>query len=86
MKLNNVTICAIHRVQPKLAESALKRSQRQIQFADELFINHSSINSLQAYNKFVIQELHKYIKTDFVLIIQWPSVVLTFKTERIFKL
>lgn len=79
MILNNVTICAIDCKHPELAKAAIKRSQRQIQFADELFIDHHSINSIQAYNKFVIQELHKYIKTDYVLMVQWDGWVINSK-------
>jgi hypothetical protein len=76
MKLSNVTICAVDSVQPDKAQKAIDRSKRNIQFGGELMINHSSINSRQAYSKFMLQELHKYIKTDFVLIVQWDGWVI----------
>jgi hypothetical protein len=76
MKLSNVTICAIDSAQPELALKAMERSKRHIQFGDDLFIDHMSINSKQAYSKFVLQELHKYIHTDFVLIVQWDGWVI----------
>ena len=76
MILSNVTICAIDAKQPEMAKQAIKRSKRGITFGDELFIDHISINSKEAYSKFVLQELHKYIKTDFVLIVQWDGWVI----------
>ena len=76
LKLPNVTICAIDSAQPEKAQKAIERSKRGIEFGDELFINHSSINNKQAYSKFVLQELHKYIHTDFVLIVQWDGWVI----------
>ena len=65
MNLSNVTICAIDSKQPELAKLAIKRSKRNIEFGGELFIDHASINSRESYGKFVLQELHKYIHTDF---------------------
>lgn len=79
MKLTNVTICAIDSVQPDKAKLAIERSKRNIEFGGELFINHSSINSKQAYSKFMLQELHKYINTDFVLVVQWDGWVINEK-------
>ena len=77
MKLSNVTICAIDSVQPDKAKKAIERSKRNIEFGGELFIDHMSINSRQAYSKFILQELHKYIHTDFVLIVQWDGWVIS---------
>jgi len=76
MILPNVTICAIDSVQPNKAKKAIERSKRNIKFGGELFIDHMSINSRQAYSQFVLQELHKYIHTDFVLIVQWDGWVI----------
>ena len=76
MILNNVTICAIDSVHPEKAKKAIERSKRNIKFGGELFIDHMSINSRQAYSQFVLQELHKYIKTDFVLMVQWDGWVI----------
>lgn len=76
MILSNVTICAIDSFQPEKAKKAIERSKRQIKFGGELFIDHMSINSRQAYSQFVLQELHKYIHTDFVLIVQWDGWVI----------
>ena len=76
MILDNVTICAIDSKQPDMAKQAIKRSKRAIKFGGELFIDHMSINSREAYGKFVLQELHKYITTDFVLIVQWDGWVI----------
>ena len=76
MFFSNITICAIDSVQPEKAKAAIERSKRHIKFGGELFIDHMSINSKQAYSKFILQELHKYIKTDFVLIVQWDGWVI----------
>ena len=75
MILNNITICALDSVQPNKAKAAIERSKRHIKFGGELFIDHMSINNKQAYSKFILQELHKYIKTDCVLIVQWDGWV-----------
>ena len=76
MKLSNVTICAIDSVQPDKAKAAIERSKRHIEFGGEVFIDHMSINSKQAYSKFILQELHKHIHTDFVLIVQWDGYII----------
>ena len=54
----------------------MERCKRQVNFGGELFIDHMSINSRQAYSKFVLQELHKYIKTDYVLMVQWDGWII----------
>ena len=76
LKLPSVTICAIDSVQPDKAKKAIERSKRNIKFGGELMIDHMSINSRQAYSKFILQELHKYIHTDFVLIVQWDGFII----------
>lgn len=54
----------------------MDRCKRQVTFGGELFIDHMSINSKQAYSKFVLQELYKYIKTDYVLMVQWDGWII----------
>ena len=61
MLLDNVTLCAIDSVQPILAKKAMERCKRQVNFGAEVFID-ANISSKQEYSKFVIYELHKYIK------------------------
>ena len=75
MLLENVTLCAIDSVQPILAKKAMERCNRQVTFGAEVFID-ANISSKQEYSKFVIYELHKYIKTDFVLLMQWDGWII----------
>lgn len=88
MKLDNVTICAIDCVHPQLAVDAIKRSQKHIEFADSILFTDTSLknNNLRTveiaavkhmddYDTFVFKELHKHIKTDHVLIVQWDGWV-----------
>ena len=74
--MNNITLCCIDSAQPDKAKKAVDKCKKYFNFGGEVFINDPQINSRQAYNKFVLQELHKYIKTDFVLIVQWDGWVI----------
>lgn len=89
MNLNNVTICSIDCLHPNLAVNSLKKSIQDIEFADCILftdkeINHDKIKTvaidpithMDHYDTFVFKELHKHIKTDFVLIVQWDGWIL----------
>lgn len=75
MKLDNITLCCIDAVNPEKAKKAIDKCKESIEFGDELFIQ-TGIYSRQEYSKFVLQELHKHIKTDYVLIVQWDGYVI----------
>ena len=74
--MNNITLCCIDSAQPDKAKIAFDRCKSSFIFGGELFINDPQINSRQAYSKFILQELHKHIHTDFVLIVQWDGYII----------
>ena len=76
MQLPEITIVCIDSNQPELAKQAVKKCTDLIDFGGHLFVDDPQINSKQAYSKYVLQELHKHIKTDFVLIVQWDGWVI----------
>jgi hypothetical protein len=63
-------------VQPDKAKKAMDKCKEYFDFGGEVFITDPQINSRQAYSKFILQELHKYIHTDFVLIVQWDGYII----------
>jgi len=75
LNLSNVTLCCIDSAQPDKAKKAMDKCKENIVFGGEVFINQG-IRSRSDYSRFVIQELHKYIKTDFVLIVQWDGYII----------
>jgi hypothetical protein len=84
----SVTLCAIDSVFPRLSSAALERSSKQLPFekiylfSDQNILgNHANIKidkltSIAEYNRFILQELNKYISTDFVLIVQWDGFII----------
>jgi hypothetical protein len=73
--LKNITLCCIDSAQPDKAKKAMDRCKEYFEFGGEVFINQG-IHSRQDYSRFIIQELHKHIKTDFVLIVQWDGFII----------
>lgn len=89
-ELEQVTLAAITSVHLCETVSAIAYSMRSIGFADAVFISHeqptglpegvrfvqvNELDSIDAYNYFVLFELHKYIQTEYVLIVQWDGFV-----------
>ena len=80
--LNDITICSVDSLMPHLALLAIEKSMKQCNFAkailftDKQIIHNKEINlipikkinSVNDYSLFILKELHKYIKTKFVLI------------------
>jgi hypothetical protein len=98
--LSDVTICAADCITADLAVLALKNSIKQCQFAEAiLFSDHEPasmenirfilINKMKSrddYSRFILKELHLFIKTRFVLIVQWDGYVVDgSKWEKSFK-
>jgi len=54
----------------------MNECKKYFDFGDEIFITDPQINSRQTYSKFILQELHKHIHTDFVLIVQWDGFII----------
>lgn len=83
----SITTCAIDCIVPDLAVRALNICKYRFPTDKTLLISHEPshgdydnviigpLNSIQAYNKFIIFELSKYIDTDYVLIVQWDGYI-----------
>lgn len=90
LKLKEVTICAVDCSMPKLAHRALRKSMESCVFGESILFTNDELDniagirvvridplgSIQDYSKFIMKELHKYISTPYVLIIQWDGYVL----------
>jgi len=89
LKLDNVTLCCIDCANHELAARALRFSVSRCQFGEAVFfsdrdcdvdgvrwIEVPSIASAAHYSNFLIHELHGYINTDYVLVIQYDGFVL----------
>lgn len=90
--LTNVTLCAIDCKNYGEAISALRKSLYQCDFAKAIFLTDikaynpnfpfeivkiDKIASKEDYSQFVIKELHKYVDTEYVLLIQHDGYVLS---------
>lgn len=95
LSLENVTLVAITSVKIKETLSALKYSMRGIRYGDVLFLSHKKpdnlpnsirfeyvdkIESIDEYNKTILFELSKHIKTEYMLIVQWDGFVVNPKS------
>ncbi|WP_299337117.1 DUF5672 family protein [uncultured Psychroserpens sp.] len=87
INLDNVTLLGIDCVNIDRLIYASQISQKEINFKSVKLLSHldskhesvvkiPKIDSIEAYSQFVIEELHKYIETEFVLIIQFDGYVL----------
>lgn len=84
-QLPQITLVSIDCINPEMATEALKISSKHIRFSDVLLLSNerpfncpneisfqqiSKISNIHEYNTFILNNLNKYIKTDFCLIIQ----------------
>jgi len=88
INLDNVTICAVDSINPSLAARAIEKSSESINFASKILFTDSSIignfqtitipkiSSKDEYSRFLIKDLNQFIKTEFVLIVQWDGYVI----------
>jgi hypothetical protein len=91
LKLSNITLVALSSKYIYETVQAMKYSMRKINFADCIFISHkkpfylpksikfqwtSKLRNIDDYNYKMLFEIHKYIKTEFVLIIQYDGFVI----------
>ncbi len=88
--LSDVTICAADSLMPHLALLAIEKSLKQCNFGRAILFTDRNIkhkkeieliqikklNSVDDYSRFILKKLHKYIKTKFILIVQWDGYVL----------
>lgn len=83
------TLCCIDCINHELAIEALKKSKEKCDFERVLFLTDQEltlpdiesvqippIRSRQEYSKFVLHELHHYIHSEFVLLVQWDGYVI----------
>ena len=82
INLNNITMVAVACIRVNDTLNALKYSYKNIDFNSIKLLTHEDISDdyieiikidkldYENYNRFIVYELHKYIDTDFVLIIQ----------------
>ena len=90
LSLPRVTLCCIDCASHDLALAALEQCMQKCAFARVLFITDreyaiggiecvrvAPIESREAYSRFVMKELHAYVETDFVLLVQWDGFVVS---------
>jgi hypothetical protein len=88
LALPRVTLCCIDCANHDLALAAIEQCVQKCAFARVLFITDrdyaidgvecvriAPIDSREAYSRFVMKDLHAYVDTDFVLLVQWDGVV-----------
>lgn len=84
-----ITLCCVDCINHKLAIKALNKSKERCVFDRVLFLTNRDftlpgietieippISSRQEYSIFVLHELHRYIDSDFVLLVQWDGYIL----------
>lgn len=86
-ELSNVTLMVIDCVNTERAEKALAISSEYINFGEIKFLTSLEtksqyrikiphISNIEDFSKFCIQDLHKYVDTEFVLLVQWDGFVI----------
>lgn len=88
LELPRVTLCCIDCANHDLALAAIEQCVQKCAFARVLFITDRdyaidgvecvrvpTIDSREAYSRFVMKELHAYVDTDFALLMQWDGFV-----------
>lgn len=87
LKLNNITLLGIDCVDPSRLSIVMDLCQEKIEFAeakllsskninDKRWIEINNISSKEGYSLFCLRDLIKYVKTDYVLLIQWDGFIL----------
>ena len=83
----NATICAVDCLFPELAARALDVSIQKCSFKEAILftdeeiegkfncVKIQKIKSILDYNDFLLNKLHNYIRTEFVIVIQWDGYI-----------
>jgi tetratricopeptide (TPR) repeat protein len=84
-----ITLCCVDCINHQLAIEALKKSKERCVFDRVIFLTDRDfslpdietikippIRSRQEYSMFVLHELHRYINSDFVLLVQWDGYII----------
>jgi tetratricopeptide (TPR) repeat protein len=89
--LSSVTLCAIDCINPLLALRSLDLCSLQCRFGEVLFLSDTAsrhklagcrmkdidrIGSVAEYSRFVIKELGRYCRTEYLLMVQWDGYVI----------
>lgn len=86
--LSQVTLCAVDCITPKLAVEALSKSADRLDFGEVLLVTDTPIDfcgrvaridrldSRDAYSDFLVRRLIEFVRTPFVLIVQWDGFVI----------
>jgi hypothetical protein len=87
--LSHIALCAVDSSTPGLAARAIRLSSQSIRFGDIILFSHTNpggdfnfmeiaeIKSRKEYSSFVLLKLPEYVKTEFVLIVQWDGYVIS---------
>lgn len=91
LKLKNVTLVSVSSVLIDKTIFALEESMKNIDFYDVMLITHTlpknlpegikfkqcnQLKNIDDYNKFVLYELHSYVESEFVILIQHDGYIL----------
>ena len=88
LQLPDVTICAADSAFVDFTVRALARSTEQVEFGDAILFSDSpregpfrcaripALTSVDAYSHFCLREMASWIKTPYVLIVQWDGYVI----------
>lgn len=90
LELPTVTLAALSSIRMYATVQALKYSMQKIKFGDCIFISHrkpfylpknirfeytTKMKTIEDFNYKMLYELHKYVKTDFVLLVHFDGYV-----------
>lgn len=78
LSLPNVTLICVD-TNPERVKAPLEECTRYINFGAVKVISDVPIKSKEQYSKFCIQQLYKYVDTEFMLIFQWDGYVKNWK-------
>ena len=76
MGLVYVSLICIDNLHIESAQKAIDKSIEYINFKEVIFLKDIKIKSKEDYSKFCIKELHKYIQTEFMLLIQYDGYII----------
>lgn len=87
LQLPSITLCAVDCVAPSLAARAMDRCLDHCVFGDAILLSDrpadtharwiqiEPLRSIDAYNRFLLQDLANHVQTDHVLIVQWDGFI-----------
>lgn len=75
LKLHNVTLVAVTDIDRKGCWEALERSSEGIEWGCVTLLT-PELGSIDAWNKFIVYELHKYVTTEFAMLVHADGYVI----------